>query len=99
MDTRHNKGLGFGLNATNSSSSQGRTNNHLTKYLMLFTLKQRQGHLYGGRETDSLLFLKSPSPGEQRLTSELQTYKMYVQLRDYLCRVLLFNRVTEMVQQ
>lgn len=50
MDTRHNKGLGFGLNATNSSSSQGRMNNHLTKYLMLFTLKQRQGHLYGGRE-------------------------------------------------
>lgn len=53
----------------------------------------------GERDPDSLLFLKSPSPGEQRLTSELQTYKMYVQLRDYLCRVLLFNRVTEMVQQ
>lgn len=50
MDTRNNKGLGFGLNTTNYSGGQGHMNNLLTKYLMLFTLKQRQGHLYGGRE-------------------------------------------------
>lgn len=53
----------------------------------------------GERDAASLVFLKSPSPGEQSLTSKVQTYKTYVLLRDYLCHVLLFNKVTEMVQQ
>lgn len=53
----------------------------------------------GEKDPDSLVFLKSPSTGEQWLTSELQIYKPCVLLRDYLCHVLLFNKVIEIVQQ
>lgn len=73
--------------------------NHWTKYLKAFTLKQKQDRVvWGKKEPDSLVFLKSPSTGEQWLTSELQIYKMCVLLRDYLCHVLLFNKVIEVVQ-